>query len=263
MRRIRRTGIALVAATALPGAVAAQAPARAATGAPPRAALRGLVCQRALDPPARAVDVTTVMRPIAGTARMAVQFTLLVRAAGAASFTPIVAPGLGTWLTPSDPTLGQRPGDVWIVKHPVADLNAPALYRFQVVFRWTDAKGRVLGTSVRNSRVCTQPELRPDLVVSAVSVLADQTDPALDDYLVTLANSGATAAGPFTLRLTDGSVVKDKVVDHLAPRSSKSFQFVGPACDSTAPPTVTADPAGQVDVSSRAGATLAVTCPAA
>jgi hypothetical protein len=266
MRRIRLTGLARLAAlallaAALPGAVAAQADGRAAPGPSPRAVLKDLVCQTALDPPARAVDVTAVMRPVTGTVRMAVQFVLLQRPAGALGFSSVAGPGLGSWVAPSDPTLGRRAADVWIIKHPVADLDAPAAYRIQVTFRWTGAKGRVLGMMVRTSRSCQQPELRPDLVVQGVSVSSDPSHPALDNYLVTLANTGASAAGPFTLQLADGSVVKDKTINRLGPRTSRTFQFTGPACDASSPPTVTADPSDQVDVSSRSGASLAVSCP--
>ena len=36
---------------------------------------------------------------------------------------------LGKWIYPPDKTLGQRPGDVWKVNHPVAQLStAPAYY---------------------------------------------------------------------------------------------------------------------------------------
>lgn len=256
MRRARLTILALVSATALPGAVAAQ-------GAPPHAVLRQLVCQRALDPAARAVNVTAVMRPVPGTEHMAIAFSLLQRPAGAAGFTTVSGSGLGAWVSPSDPTVGQRAGDVWIAKHPVADLLAPAAYRYSVSFRWTGAGGKVLGTATRLSRVCVEPELRPDLVVQRVSVTADPNHPkTLDDYAVTLANIGATTAGPFTLRLSSGAVVKDKPVDKLGAHRTRTFAFVGPICDSGSPPVITADPAGQVDVSSRAGATYAVSCPA-
>jgi hypothetical protein len=262
MRRIWLTGLALMAATALPGAVAAQARVPAATDPPPRALVKGLVCVKALDPAARAVDVTAAMRPLTGTLRMAVQFVLLSKPAGASAFAPVAGAGLGSWVSPSDPTLGQRPGDVWIIKHPVADLDAPAAYRFEVSFRWTGAKDRVLGTAVRFSRACVQPEFRPDLVVQAVSATVDPSHPALDDFAVTLANTGATGAGPFTLELSDGTVVKDKTVDRLGPHAVKTFQFVAPGCSSSAPPRVVADPLDQIDVSSRVGASFAVACPA-
>ncbi len=90
------------------------------------------------------------MRPLTGTQQLAIEFQLYEKPAGATSWTLVSVPGdsshLNVWLTPTLPTLGQRPGDVWNVPFPVANLAAPATYRFKVTFRWTGANGHVLGT---------------------------------------------------------------------------------------------------------------------
>lgn len=229
---------------------------------PPRAALTGVVCRRALDPPARVVSVTAVMRPVLGTRRMQVEFRLLQRPSGARGYAPVAAAGLGNWVGPSDPTLGQRPGDVWRVVKPVADLAAPAAYRFSVVFRWLGSHGRVLSALTRSSRTCHQPELRPDLVVEGITVTQDKVHPQLDDYRARIDNRGATGAGPVTVRFTQGGNDKDKTIRYLGPREEESLTFIGAACDPASPPYVTADPDQEIDVYTRSNATLAATCPA-
>ena len=71
------------------------------------------------------MSVTAVMRPVPGTTKLAMRFELLSRRHRSGGAVSITAHGLGNWITPDDRTLGQRPGDVWIVDHPVVDLDAP------------------------------------------------------------------------------------------------------------------------------------------
>lgn len=257
--RMSIAGLLCASLLAAAGAAAASSPHPPA----PRAKLTQFLCRPALDPAARVTSVTAVMRSLPGTQKLAMSFTLLQRTRGAAAFSAVSGPGLGVWLSPSNPTLGSRAGDVWVVKHPVADLDAPAAYRFEVAFRWTGAHGRVLETTTRYTRSCRQPELRPDLVVDSITVRPNSTRPQLDDYLVVIGNTGATAAGAFMVELSDAGTVKDKSVVRLGAHDSTTVRFVGPACNAAARPTVTIDPQGQVDVSSRARATATVRCPAA
>ena len=64
---------------------------------------------------------------------------------------------LGTWIHPTHPpTLGQRPGDHWTVQKQVVNLEAPAIYRVRVSFRWLGSGQRILKTSVRLGRLCNQ-----------------------------------------------------------------------------------------------------------
>jgi len=231
----------------------------AATGAAPRAGLSHLVCQRALDPPARAVSVTASMRPVQGTSKMAVNFHLLERPAGTRSYQRLSGAGLNTWISKD---FGRRPGDVWRVIHPVADLAAPAAYRFVVDFRWSGSDGKVLARASRVSHVCRQPELRPHLVVRSIQVAADPQRAGADFYYARIANTGATGAGPFLVRLSDAGTVRDVTVQHLRAHSGKTVRLAGPSCDASEPPTVTVDPTDEVDVSSREGATMSAACPA-
>ncbi len=261
MTRLKAIMIALVAAATPATALAA---ARAHVVRAPRAALVAPICQTALDPPARAVSITAVMRPVTGTQKLAVEFQLLQRPAGAATWAPVAGPGLGVWVSPTSPaTLGQRPDDVWYVKKPVADLAAPAGYRFAVSFRWLGTGTTVLQTVTELSRVCREPELRPDLAVQSVSAGPDPSHPKREIYSAVIQNLGLTGAGPFIVELSvAGQAILERTVQHIAPHESLTVLLPGPACDPTQPPTVTVDPNGQIDVYSRTQATLAAQCPA-
>lgn len=226
------------------------------------AQLRGFVCQRALDPAGRGVSVSALMRPVTGTAKMALRFELLKRGSRHSRAASVAGPGLRNWVTPPPrrPPLGARAGDRWIVKHPVVDLTAPAFYQFRVTFRWSDSAGRAIGRAVRLSRQCFQPELRPDLRVTAVNVTPLPADPGSDAFVAQIRNSGRTAAGRFDVQLADGPVMKTTTVARLPAHAGVQIDFDGPACSAAAPATVTADPAHAVDDANRANNAMRVTC---
>ena len=178
----------IAAASSLAGA--------AATASVAKAQLRGFVCQTARDPANRGVVITAVMRPLSHTQRLSLRFDLLVGAHRHGSTSMVHFGDLGTWIYPSNRTLGRRPGDVWIVHHPVAQLQrAPAYYRFKVSFRWLGAHSHVLGTAVRYSPTCFQPELRPDLQVAAIHIKPNPSNPKRDIYSVLIRNAGASSTG--------------------------------------------------------------------
>ena len=232
--------------------------------APSRAQLRSFSCQRALDPANRSVSVTAVMRPVASTEHMALRFDLLGSTPGTAP-RPVKAGDLGVWLSPSNPTLGQRPGDVWNLQKPVVALAAPATYRFKVQFRWTGSQGQVLGTAVRYSARCKQVELRPDLAVTSIAVSAIAGQPNYDLYTAQIANDGNSGAGPFEVMFAsaDGATVETHTIRFLRAHDAKTESFVGPVCTSTTDPTITADSTSEVDDLNRANNSLQATCPAA
>lgn len=255
--------VVAVGALALAGGLASAAPlVPASTGPPPRAALRDFVCQRALDPPARAISVTAVMRPVAGTRRMQLKFDLLMRGAKQVAFGVVRGHDLGKWVSPAaDPTLGQQPGDVWVLNHPVVDLAGPATYRLRVSFRWLGKHGKVLSRVVRSSEECFQSELRPELIVqwiTATSIPGDTTD---DRYVAQIRNAGATGAGPFGVEFSEPTVApQTKNVQWLGAHASLQRAFVAPICTSGSV-MVIADPLDQVDESTRANNKLSVPCP--
>ncbi|MBV9464977.1 MAG: hypothetical protein JO169_02575 [Solirubrobacterales bacterium] len=253
-----------IAAAVTLAATVLAAGAPSAAGDQPSAALRALVCQRALDPPARAISIQAVMRPLAGTRRLELRFQLLVQRAGSHDWAPIRGGDLGAWLSPANPSLGQLPGDVWKISHPVVDLAGPASYRFRVSFRWLGSGHRVLGDAVRLSARCWQPELRPDVFVGAIAVKPVAGQPARDEYTATIGNAGATASGPFeVLFVPAGNLPPPTARDVPTLSSHASIQetFVGPSCVTGSAPTIIADPAGRVDDLNRANNTLTAVCP--
>jgi hypothetical protein len=253
--------VCLIAGAAV-AAGAGPAPAAAATA---RAELTQFACQRALDPANRSVSILAVTRPLTGTRKLAVKFDLLERTPVTASPTPVRADGLGVWITPTNPTLGQLPGDVWRLNKTVLNLDAPAAYRFRVTFRWTGALGKVLGTAVRYTRTCTQRELRPDLLVSSITVTPVAGHPEEDLYTAVIADQGATGAGPFEVLFApgDSSAPITRTVQFLHAGESRSLSFVGAACDAASPPTVTVDATSEVDDDNRANNTMTAVCPVA
>ena len=261
-----RVGFALVAAGCLAAAViaAGSGSAGATTSPPPKDQLRSFLCQKALDPPSRAISVQAVMRPVTGTASMQMRFDLMRQTTTGGPFKLVRGKLLGSWISPQEPTLGQRPGDVWIVTHPVVDLLGPATYRFRVSFRWNDSGGQQLGgTAVETSPNCYQPELRADLLVKSITVTPQSS--GQDAYVATIANRGQTATGPVEVDLAGagpGAPVA-ATVPSVGVRSTTRHRFVGPACTAGSNVTVTVDPAHSIDEYSFANNALTISCPAA
>jgi hypothetical protein len=252
-RKLVASTVVIAAAGGLVG-VAAAAPSSL-----PRAQLEKFACHKALDPGQRKVSVTAVMRAVPGTRKLHMQLDLLSKAPSASGYTPVPGGDLGT--SPGNPTLGTRPGDVWVVHHSVADLfSAPAYYRFQVTFQWLGNHGRVLAQTVRNGPRCFQPELRPNLEVTSFVSQPIPNHPKRDLYVATITDAGLTGAGPFGVEFTDGSLIENHTVIHIRPRQVLIVDFGGPVCSPTAPPTVTVDPTHQVDVYTRANSSAQATC---
>src|SRR5947209_6053947 len=119
MQRLLTRAAAASAIAPLAGGLCAGA--SAAGNPPPRAQLRQFICQTGMDPASRAVSVTAVMRPLPGTRRMALRFQLLWSRRQAGPFRPVRGGDLGSWIAPANSTLGQQPGDVWILNKQVVD----------------------------------------------------------------------------------------------------------------------------------------------
>jgi hypothetical protein len=247
--------------------VAAVAPAGAsfAAGDQPRSQLLGFACHNALDPPNRNVSVRAVMRPLDGTQELQLKFDLLVGYRGSQSRSALHAGNLGTWLTPSNPTLGRLPNDVWKFQKSVVELDAPAAYQFRVSFRWVGSHGNVLGSAVRYSRPCRQRELRPDLQMSPITVKSIDSRPNNDLYSVVIRNGGASGAGPFRVQFVPGdtSDPQHKTIQRLDAHQERTVSFVGPLCAAAEPPTITADSALQIDDLDRSNNSSTAVCPGA
>ncbi len=262
MRRLATICTCSAAALAVAVPTASASRPRAAT-TPPRDALGAIACHQALDPLQRDVSVRATMRPVTGTQALQIKFGLSLTASGEPA-TAVVAGGLGQWLTPTDPTLGQRPGDIWKLSKTVYNLGGGS-YQFSVAFRWLGTRGKVLRTAALASSSCAIKELRPDLAVRSVKVRPIAATSARDRYLALVVNQGLSASDPFSLLFDPGvagASSQTKPVRSLAPGQSTTVSFTGPACDASSPPTVVADPTGAVDESDRSNNALTVTCPA-
>jgi hypothetical protein len=245
------------------GLLASAACAQAAADAAPRAELRNLQCVRALDPPARAVSITAVMRSLPGTRRLQMKVELLDHTAAGAPFSAVSPPSgsaLGAWIGPTAPTLGQRPADVWQVKFPVADLAAPATYRYRARFRWLGTGGHVLRTTTVLSARCRQPELRADLLVQSLSVQPFAGHPQQARYVAVIRNAGESAARNFVVGFSDAGTIRTVTVAELAPGAKQRLTFTGPPCNASNPPALTIDPQNQVDDSNRGNNTATAGC---
>ena len=152
-----------------------------------------------------------------GTRQMAMRFDLQVRREGTMPWSSQRARGFGRWLRSQT----GRSGFVYTKR--VERLEQGVEYRSVVSFRWHGADGRVLRRTARRSRVCRQPDLRPNLRVGAVEVLPGP-DGSTARYRVTIANSGRSAAGPFevavdaTVRQVAGLPAGEKAVVELVAR---------------------------------------------
>lgn len=262
--------VAVGGVLAVAPAAAATPPALGASGAAspaPRAQLTGLTCLQALDPAGRTIAIQAVMRPVPRTRRMAVRFELLalpgspaggVAGATVTRPTAVHGPGLGVWIHPTNPTLGQLPGDVWRVDKQVLNLAAPAAYEFRVSFRWTGSHGQVLQTVTRSTRSCRVRELRPDLAVQSLTVSAIPGRTDADLYTAVIADQGATGAGPFEVLLTSTAAPAPliRTIGFLRAGETRQLTFTGPVCGPSSSVTVTVDATDEVDDYDRANNTL-------
>jgi hypothetical protein len=130
----------------------------------------------------------------------------------------------------------------------VDGLTAPAAYEMRVGFRWYGRHGRVLATRYRITRLCRQPDRRPDLRVGLVttSVSSDPQNPV--HYEAELYNAGLSDAGPFdTVLRSRGAIVGGPArVAGLAAQATVSVGFDGPPCTSTTAPVIAVDSGGEV-----------------
>jgi hypothetical protein len=215
---MRRT-LALLSSLALALALAPSAAAQGAGDAPPPLAAQLTLCTTGADPAERVAEFTGSMPALAGTDRMAMRFELLQRRPGRTpAYRRVSAPGLGAWQR-SEPGRG---GFVFTKR--VEALAAPATYRATVRFRWYDADGAVQRTVARRTPLCRQPDLRPQLRL--VALTSD-----LDGVRATIANLGASDAGPFvTTASVDGVPGTAVTTELLAAGEEAVVDLPAPPC---------------------------------
>jgi hypothetical protein len=241
-------GLALFAAVSLAGV--------------PRSALHNFNCHTAMNPAERSVSIVATMRPVAHTRQMQMRVWLLDKRGGGSAHA-LHGGDLGTWISPANSTLGQRPGDIWNLDKSVVNLSAPGVYRFRVQFRWLGWHHQVLETVQRISRQCRQRELRPDLLVRSITVSSSSSHAGEAVYRAVIFNAGNSGAGPFQVMFAtaDGSTTITHTIDRLPAHHTALQKFLGPVCTASSDPTITVDSADQVDDRNRANNSMTARCP--
>lgn len=262
---------ALIALLAiLPGALLS-APAPAAAAAKLRALApsatsklpydaRVVSCKRGARSDLRTVVLGAWMRPLPAGTRLELRAELFQKPLTGGRWTlRSDVPGLGTWTAPSDPTIGTRPNDVFKYRQAVGSLVVPYAYRFRVSFRWSDAAGVVVREKSTTTAPCREPDLRPDLLITDVTV-EPGADEQASSYTVAVRNAGRSAA---TNVGVGASFPASRAIRRLGPLESTTVSFPGPVCDPIAGgPTFTVDPSNLIDEARETNNILVTRCPA-
>ena len=213
------------------------------------AKVRLAACHPALDREERTAGFTADVRAVPGASRLQVRFVLQARTEDEPGWTAVAAPGFGTWNS-SAPGVGR-----YVYTKTVENLLAPAVYRAQVRFRWLDQAGNVLLRARRTSRVCRQPDLRPDLV-------PDRLLGGAEDWQVAVRNAGRTTAYSFVVTVeADGEVYEVGHVEELGPGQTIHLQRPAPPCRPGSKLIVRVDADGAVDEADETGNVVSQPCP--
>jgi hypothetical protein len=182
-------------------------------------------------------------------AKAQMRFTLQARTPEEPMWRSVSAPGFGSWLT-APPKAGR-----YVYDKTVQHLLAPAEYRALVRFRWRDAQGRVLRTESATTKVCRQPDPRPDLQIVALKTGAR--------YVAVIRNTGRGDAGPFSVAFTRNgeSLGLVAIADGLKSGAQTSAVLsTAPACVAGELIAAQADPLDEVDEADEDGNVLSQTC---
>ena len=231
----------------------------AAGAAVPRSAAKALLtsCERGPTDLDRAAVFEGQMRALRRTARMQMRFTLQARGPDTTRWSAIAAPGFGSWVSSAPGT------SRYVYTKRVEGLLAPAEYRVQLRFRWLNAAGRSIATTRRNSRLCRQPDPRPNLVVSSLAV-RPTARPDRYRYVAFVRNTGRSAADASQLRVAFGGLALPlAAVDALQPGEGIEVAVTGPACAEGAPVDADADAGEAVDERDEADNRFTRLCPPA
>src|SRR4051812_23058607 len=161
----------------------------------------------------------------------------------------VSAPGFGSWLT------APKGAGRYVYDKTVQQLLAPAEYRAVIRFRWRDARGRVVRSESATTKVCRQPDPRPDLEIVALKTGAR--------YVAVVRNSGRGAAGPFSVAFTRNgeSLGLVSVADGLKPGAQTSAVLsTAPACAPGELIAAQVDPLDAVEEADEDGNVLSHTC---
>ena len=185
--------------------------------------------------------------PLRRAAKAQLRFTLQARTPEEPQWRTVTAPGFGSWITA--PKVGR-----YLYDKTVQELLSPGEYRAVVHFRWRDARGHSVRTERAVTKVCRQPDKRPDLVVTALKAGAR--------YVAVLLNRGRGDAGPFTVAFTrNGESLGTVSVPGLdAGQSTSAVLTTAPACVGGELIDAQADSLDEVDEADEDGNVLGVTC---
>src|SRR3954453_3025152 len=138
-------------------------PAPAGRARRPLAKATLVACHHALAPADRYAKFRGDMRSLKRNVRLSISFELLEKTPSSNGYQRVQAPDLGTW-SEADQGVGH-----YVYKKTGGNLDAPASYIGVMHFRWTDANGKITRTATKRTSVCHQPDLRPNLVVGAMT----------------------------------------------------------------------------------------------
>jgi hypothetical protein len=173
------------------------------------------------------------MHQVADSQRMWLRVTLLMK--GGDGFQPLKAPGLGRWRK-SNPAVG-----TFGYRQVVRGLQAGAVYRARVDFRWYDAEGNLLETARRTSAPCRLFDALPNLTVDLVDVEPGRKA-GVTRYHVEALNDGVAPALAVPVQLeVDGDVVNSVTIATLLPAERRELIIHGPECSSSVEATVDPD----------------------
>ena len=182
-------------------------------------------------------------------AKAQMRFTLQARTPEEPVWRGVSAPGFGSWLT-APPKAGR-----YVYDKTVQQLLAPAEYRAVIRFRWRDAHGRVLRTERATTKICRQPDPRPDLQIVALKTGAR--------YVAVIRNTGRGDAGPFSVAFTRNGESLGLVAIADGLKSGAHISAVlstAPACAAGELIAAQADPLDEVDEADEDGNVLSQTC---
>jgi hypothetical protein len=219
---------------------------------PAAAAARMTACETSLAQPGRYLVADGSMKALKGASRMQIRFELQSRTPDRPAWHTLVAPGFGIWNS-ADPSVRR-----YVYEKRVQALAAPADYRMVVQFRWLEGS-RQVAQRRRVTRVCRQPDLRPDLVPRKLAVKGS----GARRYVVGLANSGASNSGPFSVVLVvNGTPLPPAAVPGLESGGTTKIDFPGPRCAPGSNLVARVDAGGRVDERDEGGNELVRPCPA-
>lgn len=251
---MRRTALttATLAALALPGAAHAVTPTDVPPSAVPELSARLDACAVGATSAQRAAAFTGAMPADQAAAVLSMRFELEQRRGS--TWKPLAVPGFRTWQR-SDPDAA---GFVYAKR--VERLASGASYRVTVGFRWTDADGRVVRRAERRTRVCRQPDLRPDLTV--LGVTAEPSADGTVRYVAQVRNDGPGAlTGPLRVALAvDGTAAPAQEVARLAARATTQLTWSAPPCVAGGAVRVDADPDAAVEEADEADNAFVLRC---